>query len=252
MAEQVQINNDGSITSNRSMSTKNHTSSDDYQNTGIQAREGMSTRHVSDHTRLNDNEIIRVDGMEITVSMARDLGLLGGHVQDEGLSAASAARRIPEAPTVAPQDTQETTGHQGYDATVAELNSQVEAGQLSEAEAGEYSTALGQVALAGLTVTEVSDVIDGMRNGSVDQSALTHDQRVIVNNLESTVQTASTQSAMSELGEAGFQRISEIAKADAEFNEVLRGYASMRALGKADHTWPEFLAEAEAWTRGQR
>ena len=57
---------------------------------------------------------------------------------------------------------------------------------------------------------------------------------------------------MSEIGQEGFDRLSQIASGDAEFNEVLRNYASMRALGKADHTWGQFLEEAEAWSHGQR
>lgn len=251
MTTQVQINHDGSVTSNQAMSAGGHQSSTDYQETGIKAHDGLSTRHVSDHTRLNDNELIRVDGMEVTVAMARDLGLLGGHTPNGDLSVGNAVPREQPQSHDTPEPAS-STGHEGYDVTVAELEAQVEAGYMSDGEANQYSTALGEVALAGLTVAEVVDVIDGMRDGTVDVTSLPSDQRQVANNLETTVQTAATQSAMSELGDAGFNRIAEIAKGDAEFNGILQQYAAMRALGKAEHSWSEFLEDAEDWARGNR
>lgn len=240
------MNSDGSTTS----SSRGVVSSNDYQPTGIEARNGFNTRHVADHSQLNDNEIIRVDGMELKVSQARDLGLIGGPI-DESLSAGSAAQRTPE---VQPEDTPaQTTGHEGYDQSVAELTSKVEAGQISQAEAGEYSTALGQVALAGMTITEVSETLDQIASGEIDPAIdLSKDQRDIVKSVESTVQRAATQSVISEIGQQGFERLAQIARGDAEFNGILRQYASMRALGRAEHTWSEFLAEAEEWSRGNR
>lgn len=241
------MNSDGSTTTSRS----GVASSNDYKPVGIEARNGFNTRHVADHSQLNDNEIIRVDGMELKVSQARDLGLIGGPV-DESLNAGSAAPRVPEAQPEA-TSAQTTTGHEGYDQSVAELNSKVEAGQISQAEAGEYSTALGQVALAGMTITEVSETLDQIATGEIDPAIdLSKDQRDVVNSVESTVHRAATQSVISEIGQQGFDRLAEIAKGDAEFDGILRQYASMRALGRADHTWTEFLAEAEEWSRGNR
>jgi hypothetical protein len=244
------MNSDGSTTS----SSGGVVSSNDYQAAeGIEARSssGFGTRHVSDHSQLNDNEIIQIGGMELKVSQARDLGLIGGPI-DESLSAGSATQRTPEAQ---PEDTpaQSTTGHEGYDQSVAELNSKVEAGQISQAEAGEYSTALGQVALAGMTITEVSETLDQIASGEIDPVIdLSKDQRDVVNSVESTVYRAAAQSVISEIGQKGFDRLAEIAKGDSEFNGILRQYASLRALGRAEHTWSEFLADAEEWSRGNR
>jgi hypothetical protein len=244
------MNSDGSTTS----SSSGVVSSNDYQAAeGIEARSssGFGTRHVSDHSQLNDNEIIQIGGMELKVSQARDLGLIGGPI-DESLSAGSAAQRTPEAQ---PEDnfSRETTGHEGYDQSVAELNAKVEAGQISQAEANDYGTALGQVALAGMTITEVSETLDQIASGEIDPAIdLSKDQRDVVNSVQSTVHRAATQSVISEIGQQGFDRLAEIARGDSEFNGILRQYVSMRALGKADHTWSEFLAEAEEWSRGNR
>ncbi len=178
------------------------------------------------------------------MGMARDMGLIDAHTPDEGLNKGSATPRSPEAP--------QGTGHQDYDSTVSELSAQVEAGQMKHSEATEYSTALGQVALAGLTVSEVSDTIDGLKDGTINPMDLDQNQRDIAENLESTVTNAATASAQLELGDQGFNRLAEIARGAAKFNDILRQYASMRALGKADHTWTEFLVEAEAWSQGER
>lgn len=241
MTTQVTLNADGSTTSNQT----GYATSDSYQSEGIVARSGIGSRTVADHTRLDENELINIGGMELKVSQARDMGLLGTHMPDDGLSAASAAQRVPDAP-------KDTTGHDAFDATVSELNAQVEAGSMDHSEANLYSTALGAVALAGLTVTEVSNTIDGLQDGSIDPTDLDQNQRDIVQNLQSTVTDAATKSAMKELGQDGFNRLAEMAKGNAELNGYIRHYASLRALGKADVTWSEFYQDAEAFSRGDR
>ena len=214
---------------------------------GYQVQSGMHGRVTNDLSQVADTDLITIDGMQLTYAMAKDFGLIGAHKPDTGLSIGNA---VPEdAPEVS---TGNETGHAGYDQTISELNTQVEAGHMTPREATEYSTAIGQIAMAGLTVTEASDTLDGLADGSINPTDLDQNTRDIVSNLEKTVITASTRSAMSELGQEGFNRIAEIAKGDAEFNGILKQYASMRALGKAEHTWPEFLAEAEDWSRGNR
>jgi hypothetical protein len=217
------------------------------QSDGYQVQSGMHGRVTNDLSQVADTDLITIDGMQITYAMARDFGLVNAHKPDTGLSVGNAvSEAVPEVSKGI------ETGHQDFDQTLSELNNQVEAGNMTDREAAEYSTAVGQVAMAGMTITEASDTIDGLADGSIDPLDLDQNTRDIVRNLENTVQTASTRSAMSELGQKGFNRIAEIAKGDAEFDGILREYASARALGQAGHTWPEFLAEAEAWSRGNR
>ena len=217
------------------------------QGEGYHVRSGLHGRVTNDLSQVADTDLITVSGMEITYSMAKEMGLINAHKPDTGLSVGNA---VPEAAPEVSKGIE--TGHEGYDQTLSELNAQVEAGQMTDREATDYSTVVGQVAMAGMTITEASDTIDGLADGSINPLDLDQNTRDIVSNLENTVQTASTRSAMSELGQEGFSRIAEIAKGDAEFNGILRQYASMRALGKGGHTWPEFLADAEAWSRGDR
>ena len=235
---------DGSISTS---TTGINTGDNAPQQEGYQVRSGMHGRTVADQSMIADTDLVVVQGMEITAAMAREMGLLGAHVPDEGLNRGSAAPRTPE---VAP--TGSNTGFEGYDATVDELAAQVEAGVMKYDEASQYETALGQVVLAGLTVTEVSETIDGIADGTIDPNMLPADKRQVVENLQTTVTEASTKSVMNEIGQEGFNRLSQIAAGDAAFNDVLRNYASMRALGKADHSWSQFLVEAEAWSHGQR
>ena len=240
----VSHNTDGST----SVSTGGtNTSANAPQQEGYHVRSGLHGHVTNDLSNVADTDLISIQGMEVTYKMAKEMGLLAAHKPDEGLSAASAAQRTPE---VSPTGSQ--TGHDGYDATVDGLAAQVDAGVMKYDEASQYETALGQVALAGLTVTEASDTLDGIADGSIDPAMLPADKRQVVENLQTTVSDAATKSVMSEIGQEGFDRLSQIASGDAEFNEVLRNYASMRALGKADHTWGQFLEEAEAWSHGQR
>jgi hypothetical protein len=235
---------DGSVsTSTKGVITGNNAP----QQEGYHVRSGLHGHVTNDLSNVADTDLINIQGMEVTYKMAKEMGLVGMHKPDEGLTAASAAQRTPE---VSPTGSQ--TGNIGYDATVDGLAAQVEAGVMKYDEASQYETALGQVALAGLTVTEVTETLDGIADGSIDPAMLPSDQRQVVENLETKVTEASTKSVMSEIGQEGFDRLSQIAAGDAEFSEVLRNYASMRALGKADHTWSQFLVEAEAWSHGQR
>jgi hypothetical protein len=103
-----------------------------------------------------------------------------------------------------------------------------------------------------MTIDEAAVTIEGIKDGSIDTNSITADQRHVITNLEQTVHTAAAKSVVGEIGQEGFDRLAVIAKGDAEFNQVLRGYATHRALGKATHTWAEFLDEAEAWSQGQR
>jgi hypothetical protein len=234
---------DGSISTS---TTGINTGDNAPQQEGYQVRSGMHGRTVADQSMIADTDLVVVQGMEIPAGMAREMGILGAHVPDEGLNRGSAAPRTPEVPKGS------NTGHDGYDATVNDLAAQVEAGVMQYDEASQYETALGQVALAGLTVTEATETLEAIADGSTDPNMLPADQRQVVENLQTSVTEASTKSVMNEIGQEGFNRLSQIAAGDAEFNEVLKNYASMRALGKANHTWSEFLAEAEDWSRGNR
>jgi len=204
----------------------------------------MGVRTVTDHTRLEDHERIHIDGMEVTVGMARDMGLIGGHTPDGGLSIGNATAAEPE---VAPRS---DTGHEGYDATAAQLHTQVEEGNLTETEAVAYETVVGEIALAGLTPAQITDTIDGIADGSVDPADLTQDQRQIIQNTEAKVTEAATQSAMTELGQEGFNDLQRIAAASPEVNAAIRTYAGMRSLGLGDVSWSDFYQDVKDHVAG--
>lgn len=213
------------------------------QGEGYHVRSGMHGRVTNDLSQVADTDLITIQGMEVTVAMARDMGLINAHKPDTGLSVGNA---VPEdAPEVS---TDASTGHAGYDQSLAELNTQVEAGSMTSREASEYSTALGQVALADMTVAEVSDAIDG----TVDLSELDQNQRDVIRNTESRVTEAATKSATTELGPEAFQRLSKIAAASPEVNQAIRQYAGLRAVGRGDVSWSEFMQDVDDHVAGNR
>ena len=254
-ATRVTTNAAGETVSETSLyGTGGVTSSNDYEASGVTVRSGLHNRTVSAADQVADSDIVVVDGMEITAKMARELGLMR-QVFDEGLSI-GAAKRAAEGhhgyqPEDGPDDI-EKTGHEAFDAAVADLNDQIEAGGMDYAEASEYHTALGEIALAGLTAEQVTETVAGIQDGTADLTGLDANTRAVVENVERKVTATATASAKAELGQAGFNRLAEIARGNPEVNEAITAYAIMRAQGRADVSWGDFLSDAEDHVRGIR
>ncbi len=226
----------------------NYASSENYQppENSIEARSEAGVRYVLDQSRLGDHEKIDIQGMELTVGQARDLGLLGRPIDDGGLSIGNAAVAAQSEPEPVP-----TTGHAEFDATAAQLQSQVEAGQITETEAMTYENVVAEIAMADLTPAQISETIDGIADGTVDPMDLTQNQRDIIRNTETQVTQAATQSAMAELGKEQFDKLQQIAKVSPEVNAAIRTYAGMRSLGVADVSWTEFMQDVQDHVAGR-
>ena len=231
------------------------TSSADWQpTTGATVRSGLLNKHVQSADQVADSDIVVVDGMEITAKMARELGLMG-QVFDEGLSIGAAQRAAEDHQGYQPEDGNdgiEKTGHEAFDTAVADLNDQIEAGGMDYAEASEYHTALGEIALAGLTAEQVTETLEGIQDGTADLTSLDANTRAVVENVERKVTATATASAKAELGQVGFNRLAEIARGNPEVNQAITAYAVLRAQGRADVSWGEFLSDAEDHVRGVR
>ena len=229
------------------------TSSNDYKASGVTVRSGLHNRTVSSADQIADNDIVVVDGMELTAKHARELGLMG-QVFDEGLSI-GAAQRAAEGRGYQPEDGPDEiakTGHDEYDAATEALNAQMDAGTIEYAEALEYNTAHGELALSGLTAEEVVETLGAVRDGTADLTSLDANTRAVVENVERKVTATATASAKAELGQAGFDRLAQVARANPEVNEAITAYAIMRAQGRADVSWAEFAQDVEDHVRGIR
>lgn len=235
------------ITSHNLPSAGEVASSTDYKGTGPQVRDGASgfNREVNAAGDLSDNDIIAIDGMELRVKHARELGLLD-RVFDEQLNAASARQREPqnEAEDAKPVS---NTGHEEYDTAVNRLNEHLESGTMEFDEASTYDTALAEVAMSGLSMEHAIETAQGLEDGSVDAADVPGDVRAMVEQVRTNVTKTATETAMRELGKEGFDALSQLAAVHPGVNASIERYAldRMRGLHKGI-TWPEladFLRE---------
>ena len=236
-------------------SSKNHSSSDDFQSQGVEVQRGFFKSTVHSADELNDDDLVEVDGMSIKASMARELGLMGEVFKpirspeqlDQDLSSGAAAQQ--QQPQQ--QQTQEGSGYEEYDNAAAGLNEALEAGHMEFEEAQSYDTILAQTAMAGLNVADAVQTLDELAAGTKSQLDVGSENAMMLKDAEDKVTQASTQSAMAEIGQEGFETIRQAAKVSPEINEAVRGYAIQRATGTTDGaTWSDFLADVQAHLRG--
>ena len=236
--------------------TKNHSSSDDYQSKGVEVQRGFfkSTAHSADE--LNDDDLVKVDGMDIKASMAKELGLMDEVFKpvrspeqlDPGLSAGSAAQQQEQ-----PQQQQESegTGYEEYDNAAKGLNDAIEAGHMEFEEAQSYDTILAQTAMVGMSVDDAVQTLSDLASGTKSQMDIGSENAAMLKDAETKVTSAATKSAQAELGREGFDVIQRAASVSPEVNAALRSYAIMRATGKADGiTWSDFLGDVQAHLNG--
>ena len=235
--------------------TKNHSSSDDYQSKGVEVQRGFfkSTAHSADE--LNDDDLVKVDGMDIKASMAKELGLMDEVFKpvrspeqlDPGLSAGSAAQQ-QEQPQ---QQESEGTGYEEYDNAAKGLNDAIEAGHMEFEEAQSYDAILAQTAMAGMSVDDAVQTLSDLASGTKSQMDIGSENAAMLKDAETKVTSAATKSAKTELGREGFDVLQRAASVSPEVNAALRSYAIMRATGKADGiTWSDFLGDVQAHLNG--
>ena len=225
---------------------KGYQSSTDYEPTsGVTVRGGASgsSRQAHNVSDLNDNDIISIDGMELKVLHARELGLLN-RVFDEGLHSGSASQQT-EAPEAKVEVVQRSdTGHASYDEAIDALNALIDEGSMTPEEGQVYDTSLAQIAFAGLQVDEFAETISGLSDGSIDEADVPADLRAMAVHVEAEVTQASTKAAINELGKPAFDALTEMAASHAGVAEVIERYAIDRAQGKHNGvSWSDLYAD---------
>ena len=252
MTDRVEVAHDGSMKQTTLHDAGKVSSSNDFKSTGVKVSRGFGSHEVSSAADLQDNDILKISGMELTAKQARELGLLG-RVFDQPVSLSAGAAQARE--EAAQKDTQDDGDD---DADVSEyeyinegLTAAIEDGSMRAEEATEYSTAVGQIALAGMDVQTAIDAIEGMANGSVDASDLDQNTRASLEAAERSVGAAATKAAQAELGREGFQYLQQAARIHPGVNEAIRQFSVTRATGGAQGvTWQDFYAHVRAELEG--
>lgn len=223
---------------------KGFQTSENYQPTGVTvlSNGGASfNREVQSADALADNDLINVEGMQMTAKQARDLGLMGRVFKDDA--------EPNSKPADAPEEETETgaksdTGHAEYDAAIDSLNQLIEEGSMTMEEGQVYDTSLAEIAFAGLSVDHVAETLTGLANGSIAESDVPPDIRAMAANVETQVTQAATKAAVSELGKPAFDALTNMAASHAGVAEVIERYAIDRAQGKhGGVSWTDLYAD---------
>ena len=249
MAE-IHTDNDGVQTEVQHFS-KTHSSSDNYQGEGVEVRTADRGRvNVSDPSTLQPNDIVNVDGMELTVQQAREYGVLDSLFSGEAPKMASpnqAAQQEAEAQG-RPKPAEGTLGD--HNDLAATLSEQVESGNLSADEAQAYDLVGANLEMAGMNYQSAVDLHYGLEEGTVNSNDVDPQQIQLVQDQANRVRAAATTSIISEIGAEGFNELEAMAAAAPGVKDVLERFAVDRATGQTeDITWGDLLEHLRAELR---
>lgn len=226
---------------------KGYNSSTHYQPNGVSVLSNGGAgfqREVHAVDDLAGNDLINLEGMQMTAAQAREMGLLGHAFGDAGLNSASPTRQSDE-----PKPEQETvqkseTGHAAYDEAIDALNAMIDEGSMSFEEGQVYDASLAEIAYAGLQVDEVANTLSGLADGSIDEADVPADVRAMAAHVETQVTQAATKAAINELGKPAFDALTNMAETHAGVAEVIQRYAVDRAQGRHEGvTWADLYAD---------
>lgn len=215
-------------------------SSEDFNPYGVTARgeRGYVTARTPD--QLSDNDIVKFEGMDLTVAQAKEYGVL-----DQIFGKINA-----EAPGNAPQENSEPTESAPSDPTVASLQAALDAGEITAEEAQLYDTMSAELELAGMDTQRALEAIEEIAKGGNPE--ISGDNRSMIERIHQDVVTASTKAAKAELGPEAFAQLQGWASMSSDVNEAVRGFAAKRATGERSlGTWSTFYQEVSDMMAGR-
>jgi len=211
---------------------------------GQPVRRGFHTINVSDPADLQDDDLVRIGGVEMSVRFARNEGVLGdlyhGYKSpaelDPGLSAHATAKGAQETDA----EVKSNTGNAEFDTLVDSLNAGVESGALEYFEAQAYETAVGEIALSGLSLDHAMEAFEAVGSGRLNVDDIPEDTRSMLARTEDAVTAAAEKAAISELGDEAFGWLNTHAAYNPQIAAHISRYAADRAMGRHDEvTWAE-------------
>lgn len=222
--------------------TNSNSSSVDHQPKGVSVLSNGGAgfqREVFAEDDLADNDLVTIDGVQLTAKQAKSMGMMGKIFAD-----GKAPEVNPEIkPAAAPKS---DTGNAEYDTAIDTLNALVASGDISQEEAQTYDFGLAEVAMSGLTVEHVTETISGLADGSISSTDVPADVRAMVTSVETNVRRAATTAALNEMGRPAFDALSALANSHAGVNSVIQKYATDRAQGKhGGVTWAELAQDIQ-------
>ncbi len=210
-------------------SVKGRASSEDYNPYGVTARGSRGYVVAQTQDQLSDNDIVKFEGMDLTVAQAKEYGVL-----DQIFG-----KLDQEASGDAPQDNSEPAESAPADPTVASLQAALEAGEITAEEAQLYDTINAELELAGIDTQSALEAIEEIAKGGNPE--ISGDARSMLERIHQDVTAASTKAAHAELGPEAYAQLQGWASVSSDVDGAIRGFAAKRATGdRSIGTWSDF------------
>lgn len=250
MTTRVETNEAGELVATTIRDAGHVTRSTDYQSDGVTVQRGAGQTSVAAAEHILDDDLVTVDGVQMSARMAREYGVLDKVFNpsrtpdqlDPGLNAGSATQQAGQTRQDPEDNSTEKTGHEGLDTLADDLNKAVESGEMEPEEAHGYYNAVGELALAGLNMDQGIELISKIQSG--ETADIPSDHQHVAAAVERGVTEAATRSAQSELGPQAFEFIRTATESSREVADSVRGFAIRRATGRANGlTWADLYAD---------
>jgi hypothetical protein len=216
---------------------------------------------------VGDNDLIAINGMEVTGRMARELGLLGQAFLDDDLSAGATARAalqdkqaahrtpvqkvvddIGSIRTASETEEQEDKLPDAYSTTTQGLREAVEAGHMSAHEATVYDTLAAEMAMTNINAVEAATLHLDLATGQISEQDVDAQTKQTLDRYEAEVIKASEKAVVNEVGPEGLQFIRETMRSSPDVYLAARNFAVMRATGQSQGlTWSDFVRDVRGY-----
>ncbi|MEL7279100.1 MAG: hypothetical protein AAFY35_04220 [Pseudomonadota bacterium] len=238
----VTLGHDGTDSFEEMPSVSDRITSDDFQIPGggvtYRAEGALGSQTTADLSTIPDDAVVSVDGVEMTVSVARHMGLMGSL---DGPTQESATSHTEQ-----PQHYQAQGELAQNEVVTSNLEVAVQAGELSHQEALEYDLAWSNLAQAGMTLDEGLEIAYRAASGEFDIEGVSPENRQMAADMYNRVMTTATQAAQKELSDDELGWLGRAMEIDPHARAAVEQYVVDRATGQKTVSWPEAVAQLRA------
>lgn len=238
MAIRATVDHEGNDTVEQLIDTTGgHVSSTTYQapEGSIEFVRGGFRDTTADASLLQDDDLVEVEGMQVRVDMARQMGLLGAAVQQPATEQPQQVTEEPPQANLSPVEQQLNEISNG-------LNASVESGTLNITEAQTYDTTMAQMALAGFDLNEAMDIAYKAAAGE-QVEGVSVENRELAQLAYRTVHETAYNSAATELSSDDFTYLGEVMRNDPHARQAIEDYVLQRATGVQTVKWSEAVEQ---------
>lgn len=228
-------------------------SSESFENTSgaVEVQRNGDTVLTQTMGDMQPDDIVTYQGMQVSVGVLNDMGLLEEVFAGQPHSGAPSA---PEGPQGTQQSAQQSDPSNPYDAAEKAIQEAYNSEAMSWDEAQTAATTLGNLEMQQVDVQTAAEAAQAILEGAADYDVAdmlgSGDSYSLVKNSIDTMQPLMEASAKAELGDEGFAQLQEMAQNSPAVNAAVLQYGIMRATGQTDGArWSDLLADVANFMR---